>query len=71
MLLLFWFQISEQFRGFGELSTVRIIKSGKEVPVDLRNHTTKHPELGTQNCAVVEFENVENAQVRKTICRLE
>lgn len=54
--------ISEQFRGFGELSTVRIIKAGKEVPADLRNHTTKHPELGTQNCAVVEFENVENAQ---------
>lgn len=54
--------ISEQFRGFGELSTVRIIRAGKEVPVDLRNHTTKHPELGTQTCAVVEFENVENAQ---------
>nr|XP_002130806.2 la-related protein 6 isoform X1 [Ciona intestinalis] len=51
--------VSEQFRSFGELTTVRIIRPGKEVPVDLRNHTTKHPELGVQTCVVVEFESTD------------
>ena len=55
--------MSEQFRLFGELTTVRIIRPDKEVPLDLRNHTSKHPELGTTTCVVVEFENTEAAQV--------
>ncbi|XP_076818071.1 la-related protein 6-like isoform X2 [Clavelina lepadiformis] len=55
-------RMSEQFRLFGELTTVRIIRPDKEVPLDLRNHTSKHPELGTTTCVVVEFENTEAAQ---------
>ena len=34
-------KISEIFRPFGCLSTVRLIRPGKEVPLDLRNHTAK------------------------------
>nr|CAB3263389.1 la-related protein 6 [Phallusia mammillata] len=54
--------VSEQFKSFGELTTVRIIRPSKEVPVDLRNHTTKHPELGTHTCVVIEFESTDAAQ---------
>ena len=36
-----YFQISEIFRPFGCLSTVRLIRPGKEIPLDLRNHTAK------------------------------
>lgn len=56
-------QISEIFRPFGCLSTVRLIRPGKEVPLDLRNHTAKHPEIGGQTCVVVEFDRTEDCQM--------
>uniref|UniRef100_H2ZQW1 HTH La-type RNA-binding domain-containing protein n=1 Tax=Ciona savignyi TaxID=51511 RepID=H2ZQW1_CIOSA len=63
--------VSEQFHEFGELTTVRIIRGGKEVPQDLRNHTTKHPELGVQCCVVVEFESTDAAHnAYKTLSKL-
>lgn len=57
------FQISEIFRPFGCLSTVRLIRPGKEIPLDLRNHTAKHPEIGGQTCVVVEFDKTEDCQM--------
>lgn len=56
-------QISEIFRPFGCLSTVRLIRPGKEIPLDLRNHTAKHPEIGGQTCVVVEFDKTEDCQM--------
>jgi len=56
-------QISEIFRPFGCLSTVRLIRPGKEIPLDLRNHTAKHPEIGGQTCVVVEFDRTEDCQM--------
>ena len=58
-----FFQISEIFRPFGCLSTVRLIRPGKEIPLDLRNHTAKHPEIGGQTCVVVEFDKTEDCQM--------
>ncbi|CAG5098169.1 Oidioi.mRNA.OKI2018_I69.XSR.g15428.t1.cds [Oikopleura dioica] len=55
-------EISFIFRKFGSLSTVRLIRPGKEVPLDLRNHVAKHPELGQSTCAVVEFDKTEECQ---------
>jgi len=55
-------EISFIFRKFGSLSTVRLIRPGKEVPLDLRNHVAKHPELGQSTCAVVEFDRTEECQ---------
>lgn len=37
------------------------------MPVDLRNHMSKHPELGVSLCVVVEFETTEQAQVEKNL----
>ena len=50
------------FRQYGSLSTVRLIRAGKEIPLDLRNHIAKHPEIGSLTCAVVEFDKTEECQ---------
>lgn len=55
-------KVSEKFREFGQLTTIRIIRPASEVPADLRNHMTKHPELGQSLCVVIEFETTEGAQ---------
>lgn len=55
-------QLSDRFQTFGKLTTLRIVQPGKEVPLDLRNHTIKHPELGTNLCVVVEYDSTEDAQ---------
>ncbi|XP_039252050.2 la-related protein 6-like [Styela clava] len=54
-------QVSEKFREFGQLTTIRIIRPSMEVPADLRNHMTKHPELGQSLCVVIEFETTDGA----------
>ena len=55
--------MSEQFCSFGEITSVRIIRPTKEIPADLRNHTSKHPELGVQTCVVLDFADTSAAQV--------
>lgn len=40
-----------------------MIRPGKEIPLDLRNHTAKHPEIGGQTCVVVEFDKTEDCQM--------
>lgn len=55
-------ELSTRFQTFGKLTTLRIVHAGKEVPLDLRNHTIKHPELGTNLCVVVEYDSTEDAQ---------
>ena len=57
-------QLSTRFKQFGRLTTVRIVDPCKEVPLDLRNHVIKHPELGVNMCVVVEYHNTQDAQVR-------
>lgn len=64
-------KVSEKFKEYGQLTTVRIIRPGVEVPLDLRNHITKHPELGQSLCVVVEFETTDGAQnAYKTLSRI-
>jgi len=54
--------LSTRFKQFGRLTTVRIVDPCKEVPLDLRNHVIKHPELGVNMCVVVEYHNTSDAQ---------
>ena len=56
-------EISQKMGGFGPMSSVKIVRPGKELPQELRNHTTKHPELGFSTCAVTEFEKTEDCQL--------
>jgi len=55
--------LSTRFKQFGRLTTVRIVDPCKEVPLDLRNHVIKHPEIGVNMCVVVEYHNTQDAQM--------
>ncbi|KAJ8398552.1 hypothetical protein AAFF_G00420800 [Aldrovandia affinis] len=49
------------FGTFGPIASVRVLKSGKEVPPDLKKLSSRYTQLGTEECAIVEFEEVEAA----------
>lgn len=49
------------FGTFGVISSVRILKPGRELPPDIRRISSRYSQVGTQECAIVEFEEVEAA----------
>ncbi|XP_039093749.1 la-related protein 6 isoform X2 [Hyaena hyaena] len=49
------------FGTFGGISSVRILKPGRELPPDIRRVSSRYSQVGTQECAIVEFEEVEAA----------
>lgn len=54
--------VAELFSKCGEVALIRILKPGKTVPQDVKKHSSKHPEIGTTVCAVVEFEKHDAAK---------
>ena len=54
--------IAELFSQAGDIALVRILRPGKALPQDVKKHLTKHPELGTTMCAVIEFEQHQSAK---------
>ncbi|XP_072790166.1 la-related protein 6 isoform X2 [Taeniopygia guttata] len=49
------------FVNFGVISSVRILKPGRDLPPDIRRVSSRYTQLGTQECAIIEFEEVEAA----------
>ncbi|XP_034041592.1 la-related protein 6-like [Thalassophryne amazonica] len=49
------------FGTYGAISSVRILKPGKDLPTDLKRLSGRYNQLGTEECAIVEFEEVEAA----------
>lgn len=49
------------FVTFGVISSVRILKPGRDLPPDIRRVSNRYTQLGTQECAIIEFEEVEAA----------
>ncbi|XP_058667280.1 la-related protein 6 [Ammospiza caudacuta] len=49
------------FVTFGAISSVRILKPGRDLPSDIRRVSNRYTQLGTQQCAIIEFEEVEAA----------
>ncbi|XP_047593929.1 la-related protein 6 [Lutra lutra] len=49
------------FGTFGVISSVRILKPGRELPPDIRRISSRYSQVGTQECAIVEFEEVDAA----------
>ncbi|XP_075821741.1 la-related protein 6 isoform X2 [Microtus pennsylvanicus] len=49
------------FGTFGVITSVRILKPGRELPPDIRRISSRYSQVGTQECAIVEFEEVEAA----------
>ncbi|XP_075706334.1 la-related protein 6-like [Rhinoderma darwinii] len=50
------------FASFGVITSVRILKPGKEMPSDVKKYLSKYPKLATRSCALVEYENLEGAR---------
>ncbi|XP_006626995.2 la-related protein 6-like [Lepisosteus oculatus] len=46
---------------FGTISTLRIIRPGKDLPTEIRKYAYKYPELGSKECVLVEYEDLEAA----------
>ncbi|XP_076012440.1 la-related protein 6a [Genypterus blacodes] len=49
------------FGTYGTISSVRVLKPGKELPADLKRLSGRYSQLGVEECAIVEFEEVEAA----------
>ncbi|NXO02718.1 LARP6 protein, partial [Rhinopomastus cyanomelas] len=49
------------FVTFGVISSVRIVKPGSDLPPDIRRISNRYAQLGTQECAIIEFEEVDAA----------
>uniref|UniRef100_A0A8C5HA71 Uncharacterized protein n=1 Tax=Gouania willdenowi TaxID=441366 RepID=A0A8C5HA71_GOUWI len=49
------------FGTYGAIASVRILKPGKDLPADLKRLSGRYTQLGTEECAIVEFEEVEAA----------
>lgn len=54
--------VAEIFSKCGDVALIRILRPGKPVPADVKKYATKHPEIGTTTCAVIEFEKHEHAK---------
>ncbi|XP_065097934.1 la-related protein 6b [Paramisgurnus dabryanus] len=50
------------FAPFGTISSLRILRPGKEIPAELKRYNKQHLELGSKVCAVVEYEYLEGAR---------
>ncbi|KAJ8249031.1 hypothetical protein GJAV_G00230430 [Gymnothorax javanicus] len=49
------------FGMYGPIASVRVLKPGKELPADLKKLSGRYSQLGMEECAIVEFEEVEAA----------
>uniref|UniRef100_A0A8C1ULB2 La ribonucleoprotein 6, translational regulator b n=2 Tax=Cyprinus carpio TaxID=7962 RepID=A0A8C1ULB2_CYPCA len=50
------------FSPYGTISSLRILRPGKEIPTELKRYTKRHLELGHKVCAVVEYEYLDGAR---------
>ncbi|KAK0145874.1 La-related protein 6 [Merluccius polli] len=49
------------FGAYGAIASVRVLKPGKDLPADLKRLSGRYNQLGSEECAIVEFEEVEAA----------
>ncbi|XP_068129088.1 la-related protein 6-like [Hyperolius riggenbachi] len=54
--------VTSVFASYGVLTSVRILKPGKEIPSNIKKYLVRHPELASKNCALVEYEELEGAR---------
>ncbi|XP_075431947.1 la-related protein 6 isoform X1 [Ascaphus truei] len=54
-------QLLKSFGAFGDISSIRILKPGRDLPADVKRFSSRYSQVGTKECAIVEFEEVEGA----------
>lgn len=55
--------VAELFAKCGTITLIRILRPKGSIPPDVKKYSSKHPEIGTTLCAVVEFETYEAAKL--------
>ncbi|MCJ8737864.1 hypothetical protein PDJAM_G00028940 [Pangasius djambal] len=50
------------FASYGTITSLRILRPGKEIPAELKRYAKKHAELGRKLCAVVEYEYLDGVR---------
>ncbi|XP_050440886.1 uncharacterized protein LOC126845908 [Adelges cooleyi] len=53
--------VAEMFRSCGEIALIRVLRPGNPIPSDVRHFVNKHPEMGNNVSALVEFVRTESA----------
>ncbi|XP_072408835.1 la-related protein 6a [Chiloscyllium punctatum] len=53
--------ILKVFGSFGTISSVRVLKPGRELPADVKRLSNRYSQLGVKECVIIEFEDVESA----------
>ncbi|CBY32358.1 unnamed protein product [Oikopleura dioica] len=54
--------VTSSFAKYGDLTQVRVIRPTSQLPAYLKEFTMWVPDIGTTNCAVIEFETQDEAQ---------
>ncbi|XP_032858748.2 la-related protein 6 [Tyto alba] len=54
--------ITRLFSPFGAIASIRILRPGRKLPIDVRKYTSRFPELLSKCCALVEYESLESAR---------
>uniref|UniRef100_A0A8C5LJX8 La-related protein 6 n=1 Tax=Leptobrachium leishanense TaxID=445787 RepID=A0A8C5LJX8_9ANUR len=54
--------VTAMFAPYGVITSLRILKPGKEVPNYVRKYISRYTELGTKKCALVEYESLDGAR---------
>ncbi|TSM94654.1 La-related protein 6 [Bagarius yarrelli] len=52
----------QMFGSFGAITSLRILRPGKEIPAELKRYAKKHTELGRKLCAVIEYEYLDGVR---------
>lgn len=55
----------------GTITSLRILRPGREIPAELKRYTKKHTELGRKLCAVVEYEYLDGVRKAYEILKTE
>ncbi|XP_027025921.1 la-related protein 6b [Tachysurus fulvidraco] len=50
------------FGSHGAITSLRILRPGKEIPAELKRYAKKHAELGRKLCAVIEYEYLDGVR---------
>uniref|UniRef100_A0A663EJN3 HTH La-type RNA-binding domain-containing protein n=1 Tax=Aquila chrysaetos chrysaetos TaxID=223781 RepID=A0A663EJN3_AQUCH len=54
--------ITRMFSPFSTITSIRILRLGHKLPLDMRKYTSDFPELLSKCCALVEYESLESAR---------
>ncbi|XP_072837754.2 la-related protein 6 isoform X1 [Pogona vitticeps] len=57
------------FVQFGAISSVRVLKPGRDLPPDIKRFSSRYAQVGTKECVIVEFEEVDAAiRAHESMC---